>query len=40
MTAYGVGEGATVFVVRGCVPAGEALGNGVTTAVGCGDAVT
>lgn len=29
-----------MFVVRGCVPAGEALGNGVTTTVGCGEAVT
>ncbi len=25
-----------VFVVRGCVPAGEALGSGVTVFVGCG----
>ncbi len=32
----GVGEGATVFVVWGCVPAGEALLSGVTVAVGTG----
>lgn len=25
-----------MFVVCGCVPAGEALGNGVTVLVGCG----
>ncbi|HMJ06796.1 MAG TPA: hypothetical protein VK474_11115 [Chthoniobacterales bacterium] len=33
----GVGEGATVFVVCGCVPAGEALASGVTVAVGSGE---
>ena len=32
----GVGEGATVLVVRGCVPSGEATGSGVTVAVGAG----
>lgn len=32
----GVGEGATVLVVRGCVPSGEELGSGVTVAVGTG----
>lgn len=29
-----------MFSTRGWVPAGEALGSGVTTAVGCGEAVT
>ena len=32
----GVGDGATVLVVCGCVPAGEALASGVTVAVGAG----
>ena len=32
----GDGDGATVLVVCGCVPAGEALAKGVTVAVGTG----
>lgn len=35
-----MGLGVTVFVVCGCVPIGEALGSGVTVAVGWGVVVT